>query len=54
MLSTRDQESVLARARGETTVDLGAHFGVSHQRISAVVYTVPLRIRRRQSRRCWA
>jgi hypothetical protein len=37
MLSTRDQEIVLARDRGETTVDLGARYGVSHQRITAVV-----------------
>ena len=37
MLSTRDRGIVLARDRGDTTVDLGALYGVSHQRISAVV-----------------
>jgi hypothetical protein len=37
MLSTRDQQIVLARDRGETTVELGERYGVSHQRVSRIV-----------------
>jgi transcriptional regulator len=37
MLTTRDQELVLARDRGDTTVALGEKFGISHQRVSVVM-----------------
>ncbi len=36
MLSTRDQELVLARDRGETIVEIGKRHGISHQRVSVL------------------
>jgi hypothetical protein len=37
MLSTRDQELVLAGDRGETTGELAERYGISHQRVSYLV-----------------
>ena len=38
MISVRDQEMVLARdGRGDSTVELGERYGISHQRVSVVL-----------------
>ena len=37
MLSTRDQAIILDRDRGDTTVELGRRYKISHQRVSAVM-----------------
>ena len=37
MISVRDQEMVLARDGGDSTVELGERYGISHQRVSVVL-----------------
>ena len=37
MLTVRDQQVVLERARGDTVVEIGERHGISHQRVSVLM-----------------